>query len=345
MPTPDENKAFLTDLFCGEFRGHAFAVTPPGIPSVPGDFTVGSGTVAERADLAEREYERWVRFQEAVGDDGVPYAITHTGTGIFANAFGCRIAEFEGSNPAAMPMLTTPAEADALRDPEIEATALGQHLELIEELVRRLGPETPIGGADMQSPLGIAAVVWEKAAFFEAMLETPDAVHGLIDRCCRLLERYLSAQRDLSPSLSPIHCPTVWGPKELGCSVSEDEVGAISRAMYEEFGLPQLIRLSERFGGIYIHCCAAADHQYEAFKKIPNLRGLNRNFQEPGALPCLRAFGDRTVHSIGWPQMDRVREFLDYDVPNVRYLFSYSASSMDDAKRAYETFRGWCERQ
>ncbi|MCK4376556.1 MAG: hypothetical protein KAX19_14565, partial [Candidatus Brocadiae bacterium] len=61
----------------------------------------------------------------------------------------------------------------------------------------------------------------------------------------------------------------------VGITLSEDEVGAVNEEMFEEFFLPELVELSDRYGGIGMHCCADARHQWANFLKVPNLRLLN----------------------------------------------------------------------
>lgn len=341
--SPIANQRFLTALFGGEFPGHALIMAMPGASPIPGDFTVNDEPIGCRVNLIEREYERECRFHEAVGDDSVPFANLHTGTGIFAAAFGCPIVEFEGSNPASQPIVHTAAEADALSEPDPWSSPLGRHLELVAAVRDRLGADIPVSGPDMQSPLGLAAQIWEKAEFMSALIEEPEIAREIIRKCHNLVKNYLIELRKIAPNMNAIHCPRIWGPAELGASVSEDEVGAISRAMYEEFGLRCLIDLSETFGGLYMHCCASADHQYPAFQKIPNLRGLNRVYQSPGAKPALDAFGGRTVH-MEWGTLETFRSLLDFDAPGVRFAFCYSPTSIDDAKRTLEVLRKWCPR-
>lgn len=45
--------------------------------------------------------------------------------------------------------------------------------------------------------------------------------------------------------------------------------------MFSKFTLPHLIDLSNHYGGIGIHCCANAMHQWDNFLKIPNMKLLN----------------------------------------------------------------------
>jgi hypothetical protein len=58
-------------------------------------------------------------------------------------------------------------------------------------------------------------------------------------------------------------------------TLSEDEVGIVNGEMFEAFYLPELAALSERYGGLGMHCCANARHQWEHFRTLPGLRLLN----------------------------------------------------------------------
>jgi len=60
-----------------------------------------------------------------------------------------------------------------------------------------------------------------------------------------------------------------------GLTLSEDEIGVVSKNTFDEFFLPELTDLSKRYGGIGIHCCADSMHQWSNFKKIPGLKVLN----------------------------------------------------------------------
>jgi len=60
-----------------------------------------------------------------------------------------------------------------------------------------------------------------------------------------------------------------------GLTLSEDEVGAISQRMFDALFMPELAELSARYGGLGMHCCAHARHQWPGFRRIPGLRLLN----------------------------------------------------------------------
>ena len=114
--------------------------------------------------------------------------------------------------------------------------------------------------------------------------------------------------------------------------MSEDEPGAMTPSMFEEFCLPSLIALSRTFGGLFMHCCATADHQYANFRKIPSFRGLQRVYQEPGPRPAIQAFSGHTViiHVVGGE--DEAHALLDMALPDTRFLFNFTSMSLDDAR-------------
>ena len=112
--------------------------------------------------------------------------------------------------------------------------------------------------------------------------------------------------------------------------------------MFEEFCLPSLADLSRRFGGLFVHCCAAADHQYAGFRKIPNLRGLNRVFQAPGPRPAIEAFSGHTVLMVAWTSEPGPYDMLDMARPGTRFLFNMGAQPLDEARGTFERLRARC---
>ncbi len=74
------------------------------------------------------------------------------------------------------------------------------------------------------------------------------------------------------------HYPDYYLP--YGVTMSVDEIGVVSKQMFNKFFLPELAELSQRYGGLGMHCCANSRHQWENFKKIPGLWLLNLNQPE-----------------------------------------------------------------
>ena len=343
-------KAKMRDLFAGPFPGHAIWMDPDGmVPLIEandgrGDFTVSDRPVEEWLGWALENYERKVAWHEAVDDDAIPYVKLSTGTQLFAAAFGCPVHQYEDDNPCALPTVGTAAEADALEIPSLDDPPLARVFELGRLVRERVGPEVPIGVPDIQSALDIAALIWRKEDLLLALITDPDAVDRLAAKCQQVLIAFFRRFRQELGVVNYCHCPYGWAPPDQGVWLSEDEAGAISTRMFDQFCLPWLVELSETFGGLFVHCCATADHQYPSFRRIPNLRGLNRVFQEPGPQPAIDAFSGHTVLMQAWTALPDALAMLEMARPNTRFLFNMPVQPLDDSRRTVDTLREACAR-
>jgi len=343
-------QAKMRDLFAGPFPGHAIWMDPDGmVPLIEandgrGDFTVSDRPVEEWLGWALENYERKVAWHEAVDDDAIPYVKLSTGTQLFAAAFGCPVHQYEDDNPCALPTVGTAAEADALEIPSLDDPPLARVFELGRLVRERVGPEVPIGVPDIQSALDIAALIWRKEDLLLALITDPDAVDRLAAKCQQVLIAFFRRFRQELGVVNYCHCPYGWAPPDQGVWLSEDEAGAISTRMFDQFCLPWLVELSETFGGLFVHCCATADHQYRSFRRIPNLRGLNRVFQEPGPQPAIDAFSGHTVLMQAWTALPNALAMLEMARPNTRFLFNMPVQPLDESRRTVDALREACAR-
>lgn len=341
------NRAYLTALFAGEFPGHALIYEPIGLPSAGlGDYVAESGPVELWVEHYLRRYEARLAASETLDDDGVPYVNLCGTTGFFASAFGCPLHVYEsgGSAPAARPIVNSAAEADALPEPDLAHRTFQRYFELTERLREHLPPEAPISVPDIQSPFGIAAQIWNKEDMLVALLESPGSVHRLVEKTHRLLAAFLRELLRRIPNVNLCHCPYTWAPPELGCWLSEDEIGIISPGMFEEFCLPSLQSLSREFGGLFMHCCARAEQHYSCWSKIPNLRGINPKFFEAGPKPLLEMHVGKVV-MMGWTPVEQYHRMLDLAPGGARFLFNLSGKSIEQAKPIYARLRERCPRR
>jgi len=263
-----------------EFVRHG---APPGFmflvnyadPAIPRPLRVACqrDKVAERIEWAWTLYEGQRRKAAWVHDDRLPYLSNVTGTEIFAEAFGCVVHYPEDNKPFALPCVSTPAEADALRVPELSTSSLAYLFDIADELRRRGGPDALIKPVDIQSPMDIAALIWDKGAFYPAMLDAPDAVRALAAKVRTLLMGFMDEWFRRYGTEYIAHYPDylMCG----GITLSEDEIGAVSAEMFDTFFREELVALSEHYGGLGIHCCADARHQWENLASLPGLRVLN----------------------------------------------------------------------
>ena len=235
-----------------------------------------------RIEYAWRLYERQMERLAWLRDDALPHLDPYTGTEIFAEAFGCAVQHPADDMPFARPLISDARQVAGIRVPDLGAKPLALMFEIADELRRRAGPEALMKLVDIQSPMDIAALIWDKNLFYIALRETPEAVLELAAKVRQLLTNFLDEWFRRYGTEFIAHYPAYYMPR--GITLSEDEVGAVSGDMFLRYYLPELAELSHRYGGIGMHCCANARHQWANFKQIPNLRLLN--FVQPN--PVLR---------------------------------------------------------
>ena len=325
---------------------HALICIPP-IPapfSWPGgDYSISDRPLSSYAELIAQQYRDEVEFHDRVGDDGVAVARLTTGTHIFAAAFGAPVHTFKDSNACALPCVNTAEEAD--RVPEVDvfkSPIIMRVFELARLVQKELGKDAPLGPCDIQSGFDTACLVWQKSDLFMAMYGTDEekaAVKRLSQKCARTLEQFLAEFRREFGVVNPCHCPGNWVPPDMGPWVSNDESGAFGADAFEEFCLPELTGLSRRFGGLGMHCCAQAEHQFASFAKIPGFYGFNRCAARQGFEPILEYFhGKRSpVHTLAWIDENSIKRLVQIAPPDTRFAFVLVGEEPDKAK-------GWLER-
>jgi hypothetical protein len=185
--------------------------------------------------------------------------------------------------------------------------------------------------------MDIAALVWDKNYLFCAMVEKPDAVKALAAKAMELLTKFLDEWLGRYGREFIAHYPPYYMPG--GLTLSEDEIGSVSPEMFEEFFLPTLIELSERYGGIGIHCCAQSRHQWEGFRKIPKLRLVNLG--GPNTAEDIRVayelFSPETAHwHYAWTPGEPLREHLAEYPPGTRAVLNFGPPDRDKAIEAAE---------
>lgn len=227
----------------------------------------------ERTDYAVRSYHWQAEQSLWLDDDKIPHLDFLTGTEIFAEAFGCTIHRPKNNMPFALPKVRNASEASKLKTPELSTSTLAYLFDMADEAVARTGKDIPLRLPDVQSPMDIAALIWEKSDFYVAMIEDREAVKELAGKVRNLLTAFLDEWFSRYGTRFVAHYPPYY--MEGGITLSEDEVGAVDTGMLDEFFLPELVGLSARYGGLGMHCCANSRHQWPGFKRIPNLRLLN----------------------------------------------------------------------
>jgi len=227
----------------------------------------------ERMEWILENYNARLEASNWLNDDSIPYIDMLTGTEIFAEAMGCRVHRPSDNMPFALPLIQQAKEVSKLKVPDLWDSSLAYLFEMADELKAKVGPGAIFRMVDIQSPLDIAALIWEKTEFYVAFIEEPEAVKELAMKIKVLLTQFLDEWFKRYGKEFIAHFPNYYMPS--GLTLSEDEIGVVSKNTFDEFFLPELTELSQRYGGIGIHCCADSKHQWPNFKKIPGLKVLN----------------------------------------------------------------------
>jgi hypothetical protein len=288
-----------------------------------------------RIDWIWRNYEYHFQRMDWLEDDTLPYLDMITGTEIFAEAFGCKIYRPADNMPFALPLVISAQQAAQLKTPSLDAPSLSLAFEMADELRHRAGPNALFRLVDIQSPMDIAALIWEKSNFYTSLIEAPEAVLELVGKIRSLLMSFLDEWFRRYGREFIAHYPDYYLPQ--GISLSEDEIGAVSPSMFLQYFLPELVELSDRYGGLGLHCCANSRHQWDHFRKIPGLRLLNLNQPEPILREAYPYFADVFPQwHYGWDPGISPEEWLAQLPPQVHVVIDITAESKEQAIRFAE---------
>jgi hypothetical protein len=201
-----------------------------------------------------------LRAQAGVPGVNLPTFFPDFGTVSTAKFWG-GTAHFDstGGNIFIEPMAQTIEEALALTPRPVDDPALdGAHgVRLFTQLREALGTDALwLRSPDMQGTLNTAGLVMNQEELLMAMYAEPEAVHAFLEKVNTHLIAY---GRYLRAATGGRVCGNIWPytflPGDLGVSFTEDLMPLMSPELYAEFGLPQLRRFQDAFGGLHIHCC------------------------------------------------------------------------------------------
>ena len=281
-------------------------------------------------------YEKYIEQTEWLMDDKVPYLTAITGTEIIAEAFGCRVHYPSDMNPFALPLVKNSIEASRLALPKLCDTKLTLAFEMADKLKSRAGADALLSLPDIQSPLDVAALIWDKTDFFAAMLEEPNAVKELMHKITEFMFEFLDEWFKRYGKAFMAHYPDFYMP--YGISMSIDEIGVISRELFNVFEAPALNAFRKRYGALGLHCCADSVHQWENIKKIEGIQILNLVRGEAETLQSLKAFQD----CCGLFLNTYVSHPGEADKDKLHVAFIRYAETKDEALRMLEQFnRDW----
>lgn len=227
----------------------------------------------DRIEWSYIRYQRQMENLEWLDDNTIPYLTMITGTEIFAEALGCQVYRPADNNPCAIPLVTNIHEVSKIRFPKVCDTRLIKLFDMADTLKARAGQDALLSFPDLQTPMDILALLWDKSDLLIQLYEEPGMVKELAHKIKGFLFEFLDLWISRYGPEFIAHYPDYY--MSSGITISEDEIGIVSQEFYHEFFEEELRDLAERYGKIGVHCCADSQHQWDNFKRIPNLKLLN----------------------------------------------------------------------
>ena len=205
---------------------------------------------AEKADRAIVDIEAWHEGRANVP----PTFFADFGTITMAKPWGGKVEVSDDGLPFIHPIANTLDEALAIEPGENEDVA--NAVSIYRQVCERLGRDdicfkTP----DFQGVLNTAGLILKQEELFMDMHGQPDKVHRFLERVCDTNIAMMHSLRQQIGRTDGNIWPYVWLPHDVGVMITEDMMPLLSPDQFKQFGLPYLKRISDEFGGVFIHCC------------------------------------------------------------------------------------------
>ena len=279
----EQTKEFLDRLWHCECPDRPAAIVHDYL-DVPVPDPPGTLTDEERGIWAELQALR----RRAIGrDDYVPTVSTNMGTCAMATAFGAREMLREGIHWV-HPLITDLGQIDHLKKPDLRAGLLAGAMRKTRMLRQMADPRVGIRLMDLQNPFTIALQLLGTESFFSMPYDAPGKLHALMDLITDFFIDFVREQIRLAgPACVPGVWPPVWFPQWMGVQIADDNLHNVSPQVYREFCLPYNNRISDAFGGLFLHSCTIPEPHLDVIAEHHNLRGINCDLSTSAPLATL----------------------------------------------------------
>ena len=196
------------------------------------------------------------------------------GVGVYASAFGCKYEWSDHDAPQTRPILRS---ADEIKDIRVKTLAEWEEMQEVLTRIRYFKEETHgqigITLTDTQSPNDTASLIMDSSEFFADCLDEPEAVAPLLSAVTDKIIEYSRIQMEEIGDLlaGPGHI-AVCGRGVSGVTLSDDNLAILSPDAYRNSSAEYMQRISDAFGGLYVHSCGKYAHNVPEVLKCRGLR-------------------------------------------------------------------------
>lgn len=269
-------------------RPGSFAV----IDRPPSDHSLTPETIIADVELAfDRVYVPRLERMLEVDSDHMPDIDLFHGVTMIAGAFGCPVVYTPGEWPWARPVMRSITEVDSLKAPDLRAHDDTQRFfDQVRWIQNKTDGRVPIRLHDLQSPFTTAAQMRGFEGLLTDVLIDPDRVRKLMEIITDVSLQFLELQDDVfeAAAYPGRNFPCVL--ENMGVCIADDSAAIpLSPEQYEEFCLPDMLRIAEAVPGLFYHSCGDYSHQTDNLLKIPNLRAIQMH-TGPGEVDSLPAW-------------------------------------------------------
>ena len=195
---------------------------------------------------------------------------------MFPLALGCPATTTSEGKEWIEPIVHGPADVEKLRVPDVWEGRTGTVLRTIQALAESLPAGESIREPDVQSPLGVAELMWDDT-FYMALIDCPGSVHALLDKITPFIIQFVrEVQRVAGKKLNAAGFPCVWAD-HAGTMVADDSMSLVSPEMHAEFSVPSLNRMADACGPLFYHSCTWRTKYLPNIANIGPMRACNWN--------------------------------------------------------------------
>lgn len=199
------------------------------------------------------------------------YWNTHT----LALAMGCRTRRTSEGKEWVQPLITYPAQVADIQVPDPLDGRTGEIIEDLEDMLMETPDDTLIRLPDIQSPLGVAELMWHPDTFYMALLSNPEQVHELLRKITEFIIAYVQEiQAILDNRLNPACFPEIWSDP-IGYYIADDTNSLVSPEMHLDYSVRYINQITEACGPVHYHSCTWKRSYFDNIRKIKNLKAVN----------------------------------------------------------------------
>ena len=227
----------------------------------------------------------------------IPRLLIDFGTISTASYWGGNIYKPDGGRVWIDPVINNIDDISKLKSKSSETGDVERATQIYKSISQKLQTNNlPCTVFDIQGPLNTLALMWEQQDFLMTMYDYPKIVHSALEKITDHIIKTIKAFFKHIPSAESPLWPYIWLPQDIGIGMTEDYMPLLSPELYKEFGIPYLQRMSDEFGGLFIHCCGQFTHQIDNLvNSRVNIIGMEFAYPGVDIEKLFNAFGATAV--------------------------------------------------